>query len=297
MKSLGIASIYIVISLALISCENKITYKQAIKRSYGNVVNFSWNKQFIQEDTTFFESSSLQTPIKIVSYIDKMLCDQCFAKYLHGASKWMTRFPSDSVKYICVVASRTEDQLKECMTGVNSESCVVIRDTEDSFVVLNSLERHSSFCRTFLLDANNRVLLTGDPLRQIDLQKLYIDKINKLIKQGGVADGEFLYDTQPIRIRQNKIDFGAIHIGDTATFDILLRNVNRRPVSVVVEPECECTTVTPKMLTVSSKSSTKVRCSVVVDDEGSFVKYLFIRTNNSDDFQTVSIIGTAVSSK
>lgn len=185
MRFLELASIYAVIFFALTFCENKMTYKQAIKRSYGKIIDFSWNKQFIQEDTILFESSSLQTPIKIVSYIDKKLCDQCFVKYLYGANKWMTRFTADSVKFICVVASRTEDQLKECMIGFNSESCVVIRDIEDSFVVFNSLERYPSFCRTFLLDANNRILLTGDLLRQIDLQKLYTKKIIEMIANGG----------------------------------------------------------------------------------------------------------------
>ncbi|MBR4793919.1 MAG: hypothetical protein IK038_09685 [Bacteroidaceae bacterium] len=168
------------------SCEKKLTYEQAIRKSYGKEVDLSWKKQIVQQDTVFLESSLLQTPIKIVSYIDKMLCDPCFTKYLNGANELMTRFPADSVKYICIVASRTEDQLKKSMEDFHSESCVVIRDIEDSFVSSNSLKRHTPFCRTFLLDANNRVLLTGDPLRQANLQKLYIEKINELINLGGI---------------------------------------------------------------------------------------------------------------
>ena len=71
--------------------ENKLTYKQAIRKSHGSVVDLSWNKQYIQEDTLIYESASLQAPIKIVSYIDKMLCDPCFTKYLYGANDLMIR--------------------------------------------------------------------------------------------------------------------------------------------------------------------------------------------------------------
>lgn len=122
-------SLFVIILITSSSCETKMTYEQAIKKSYGKVVDFTWHKQYIQKDTTIFESSLLQAPIKIVAYIDKKLCDPCFTKYLLSANEFMKRFPTDSVKYICIVASRTEDQIKKCMTGFYSESCVVIHDT------------------------------------------------------------------------------------------------------------------------------------------------------------------------
>lgn len=59
---LGVFMIY------MSSCKNKLTYKQAIRKSHGSVVDLSWNKQYIQEDTLIYESASLQAPIKIVIY-------------------------------------------------------------------------------------------------------------------------------------------------------------------------------------------------------------------------------------
>lgn len=280
--------------LVLMSCQKRLSYEQAIKNSYGKVIDFSWNKQFIQERTTFFETNSLQTPIKIVSYIDKALCDNCFIKYLQGASILMDRFPSDSVKYICVV-SRSEERLKECVDGLHSNTCVVIRDIDDSFVSLNSLERHSPFCRTFLLDANNRVLLTGDPLRQANLQKLYIEKINELICKGGVAVGEQLSDIKPIVISKTKINIGTIHIGDTATFDFKLHNKNKRPVCIEVKSECDDgITITPMILTVAPKSRAKVSCTFATCFEGPIVKHIHIQNNYSNESQTITITGMAV---
>ena len=42
-------SIFIVFmtTLLLSSCNNKLSYKQAIKRSYGQEIDFSWDKRLI----------------------------------------------------------------------------------------------------------------------------------------------------------------------------------------------------------------------------------------------------------
>jgi hypothetical protein len=188
MKLKSVAPFLIAIITLLVSCDKKLSYEQAIKRSYGKEVIFSWNKKYIQEDTVVYESDVLQTPIKIISYIDKTLCDPCFAKYFFGAGELMKRFPADSVKFFCIVSSRSEEILQEITRELKSESCIIIDDIDDSFVATNSLERHSPLCRTFLLDSNNRILLTGDVMRLSDLQKLYIERIEELIQNGGTLN-------------------------------------------------------------------------------------------------------------
>lgn len=188
MKLQSVAPFLIAILSLFVSCDKKLSYEQAIKRSYGKEVKFSWNKKYIREDTVVFESDVLQTPIKIVSYIDNSLCDPCFAKYFFGASELMKTIPSDSVKFFCIVSSRSEEILQEITRELKSESCIIIDDIDDSFIAANSLERHSAFCRVFLLDANNRILLTGDVMRQSNLQKLYIERIEELIKNGGTLN-------------------------------------------------------------------------------------------------------------
>ena len=188
MRLQSVAPFLIAIITLFVSCDKNLSYEKAIKRSYGKEVKFSWNKKYIQEDTVVFESEVLQTPIKIVSYIDKSLCDPCFAKYLYGAGELMKRFPADSVKFFCIVTSREEEFLMECTKVPNFKSCVIIEDVDDSFIATNSLERHSAFCRVFLLDANNRILLTGDVMRQSNLQKVYIERIEELIQNGGTLN-------------------------------------------------------------------------------------------------------------
>lgn len=180
MRKVSIVIVFMT-TLLLSSCNNKLSYKQAIKRSYGQEIDFSWDKRLIMSDSTQIDSSLLQTPIKIISYIDKKLCYECLVKYLYGACALLADYPSDSVKFICIIASRSEDNIRKYLKEFETEACALIYDINDSFIKQNSLERHSAFCRTFLLDSKNTILLTGDPLRQLNLQNLYIEKIDELL--------------------------------------------------------------------------------------------------------------------
>ncbi len=174
------------IFLALTSCNSKLTYKQAIHRSYGKTIDLSWNKLQFQKDTLVSYPLLPDVPIKIVSYIDKSLCDQCLVKYLWGVEKLMQKFDSNSIRFIVILASRPEEQVLNTLKGFNSISCDIILDVDDLFVPYNRLERYPDLCRVFLVDEDNRIILTGDPLRHTDLQKLYIEKINELISKGNL---------------------------------------------------------------------------------------------------------------
>ena len=54
MRIQSVAPFFIAIISLFVSCNKKLSYEQAIKRSYGKEVNFSWNKKYIQEDTVVF---------------------------------------------------------------------------------------------------------------------------------------------------------------------------------------------------------------------------------------------------
>lgn len=172
--------------LSLTSCNCKLTYKQAIIRSYGKTIDFSWNKLYFQKDTLVSYQLLPDVPIRIVSYIDNTLCDQCLVKYLWGVERLMQKFDTDSVRFVALLASRPKEQILNTLRDFNPVSCEIILDVDDSFIPYNGLERYPAFCRVFLVDVNNRIILTGDPLRHSDLQKLYIAKIEKLISRGGV---------------------------------------------------------------------------------------------------------------
>ena len=55
----------------------------------------------------------------------------------------------------------------------------IISDVNDTYARDNRIDKYSSFFCTYLLDANDRIIIVGDPIRKSSIRKLYNKKINK----------------------------------------------------------------------------------------------------------------------
>lgn len=279
------------------SCERRLTWQQSLKECSGKTIDLNWNKQIFYNDTTLWDDVIMQVPIKIISYIEDNLCDSCLVNYLTGASIFMKENKTDSVLFFAVVSSRNEVQLNNIIRQIDSKSCVIIKDLDGVFLKKNSLEKYTRSFRVFLLDACNQVILSGDPLLNYKLEQLYISTINNLTDRGGVINGEKTGKVQFVNIRPHIIDLGKIHTNEPVFFSVTLNNMNRRPIRVEVESECECTILDQYTLDIRPRSKTKINGSVVVDKEGHFEKYFFIRMKEKDIFQAVTIKGEAINYK
>lgn len=174
------------LSMVFLGCESKLTVKKVIRRYYGKQVDFNWPMQYVYEDTLLdsidaFEFSS----IKVVVYVSRQLCVPCFSNYLSATKEYTHKLKSDSVQYICVMYPRPIEEIHDAMDSLELPQTLVIYDKEDQYLKKNSLEKYTDMFRTFLLDKNDRVVLVGDPLRSTKLQKLYTEKIQELIDNGG----------------------------------------------------------------------------------------------------------------
>ncbi len=285
----------VVFLLIIPSCDNKLPWQQTIKKMSGKQINFNWDKQYIFNDTVIRNDDCIHVPVKIVSVIDDNLCDSCLANYLTGASIFMDRLHTDSVVFFAVVKSKSDFKLRNILRRIDSQYCAIIQDSDGVFCDINSLkDNNARINRTFLLDACNKIVLCGDPLLNYKLEQLYIKTIKNLTQRGGVIDGENNNKVKNVQLESDAIKLGKIYVDKPSTFSTKFRNANIRPISVVVEPECDCTTVFPNDFTISSKSGINVKGSIVVDKEGPFEKYLYVRMKGRDDFQTIVIKGTAV---
>ena len=173
-------------SFLIYSCDSKLSVQKVLRNSYGKQINFNLPNQYIFEDTIFDATSQPElSPIKVVSYINGQLCAPCFANYLSATTKFINKFSSDSVQYICVMYPRPINEIQEAMDSLELPKTVVIYDEEDQYLKKNSLEKYNDMFRVFLLDKENRVVLVGDPLLSTNLQKLYTEKIREMIANGG----------------------------------------------------------------------------------------------------------------
>lgn len=295
MIRIQIVLISVVLLFILPSCDNKMTWQQTVKKMSGKQIYFNWDKQYILNDTVLQNEDFLRFPVKIVSVIDDNLCDSCLVNYLTGASIFMDRLNTDSVMFFAVVKSKNELQLRNIIRMIDSQYCVIIQDIDGVFCSKNSLkDSNARIYRTFLLDACNNIVLCGDPLLNYKLEQLYIKTITDLTQRGGVIDGENNNEVKFVKLRSNAINLGKIHVDELYSFSTTFRNDNRRPISVVVEPECDCTIVNQFEFDVLPKKQTRIEGSIVVDKEGPFEKYLYVRMKGKNEFQTIAIKGTAV---
>lgn len=285
--------LFVIVLSLFYSCEQRLSWQQSINKNYGQIIDFDWNKQFILQDTVLKNDECLRVPIKIVSAIDDGVCDSCLVNYLTGASMFMEEIQSDSVILLAIVKHRSEEQMRGVMKKIESKRCVIVQDIDDKYCGNNDLKKRNVSFRVFLLDTYNRIILCGDPLLSYKLEKLYANTINDLIGRGGVLEGECDEDVSFVKLRSNIINVGKINVNNEVPFSVYLRNTNRRPIRVEIESQCDCTVVDQETLEMEPGSRATIKGSVVVEKEGAFIKYLFIRMADKEEFQTVEIKGIA----
>ena len=71
------------------------------------------------------------------------------------------------------------------MKTVQSESVLVLLDSNKTYLRTNSLEEYNNMLTCFLLDKNNLVVLVGDPLRSSSVRDLYEKNIKIMLENDG----------------------------------------------------------------------------------------------------------------
>jgi hypothetical protein len=171
---------FFIASILLGGCKNDVN---AIVRSlYGKKIDFNWSKQTIKADT-IIEGLEIQTPLKVVAYIDSSLCTPCFMNYLDFASDFIEKYGSDNIVYMCIIQPRNISDLQDKMAQMSLKGVEVILDKDEKYKKRNSIDQYASLITVFLLDSDNRIKLVGDPLRSKKINDLYDCKVIEFIDE------------------------------------------------------------------------------------------------------------------
>lgn len=173
---------YIIIVISLMSCKKDLN--SIVSSLYGKEISFDGDFQTLQSDT-LMSGFDLNTPIKVVAYLNSSICTPCVENYITVSSKFIKNIGSDSVIYVCILQSRPIDSLQLFLSNVNLPGIVVIIDTYNKYGTINSINKYNNMLTTYLLDSENRIVLIGDPLRSNKVRKIYETQINELIKHNG----------------------------------------------------------------------------------------------------------------
>jgi hypothetical protein len=99
-------------------------------------------------------------------------------------------------------------------------------------------------------------------------------------------------DTLKISRLVNKV--GEVPMSDSVHISFKVKNCIKDTMNVRLMPECDCTTVSIEEVILPPREKVSVDASVMLDRVGDFQKYIFVQIEETDEFYSVEISGTAV---
>lgn len=170
--------------LLISSCDycGKIRVRYMTNHQIGRTLDLSWPGIQLFSDS-ISSNYELNKPISIVAYIDDKLCGACFSGYLRTAEKFVNKFHSDSVQYVCITYPRSIDELQQSISkaGVDSTKVLVIYDSYNMYLSNNSITKMPGGFNVFLIDDKRRIKLLGDPIRKKSVFDLYKPQIESML--------------------------------------------------------------------------------------------------------------------
>lgn len=161
-----------IIGLFISSCKHKNSESlRSVKEFYQKEIFFPRDlPKYYQGkiDTTHLQ---LYNCYKIITYIDAS-CQICINELLHW-EELITKFQKYNVKFIIIIGNISLETLKSPENVFYEFKYPLYLDQNETYTRTNNYDPIQTSFKTFLLDRNNRVLLTGSPLMSNDNYLLY----------------------------------------------------------------------------------------------------------------------------
>lgn len=220
------------------------------------------------EDTSILNIS--KSNMKVLTYADTTGCMGCKLQ-LNKWKEFITMVDSiskDTITFLFFLFPSDMEELKYLIKSENFEYPICI-DINDQ---LNRLNRFSSDI-SFLLDENNQVIATGNPILDLNIRDLYLEKISG--KKNPQKSRKTL-----IEIEQTDINIGTLNKLETKEIFIKLKNIGNEPFVIIsVNSSCGCITASFDKQPVKSGNITEVKLKVTPTEIGFMKKTIKIHGN------------------
>lgn len=94
-------------------------------------------------------------------------------------------------------------------------------------------------------------------------------------------------------VRRELVDVGKANVGDSVSATFMFRNNSDRKLAINFLPECDCTTVDKEEMKLEPRECGQLKVRVAVEQEGDFVKYVFVQATGNEDFLAIAVKGHA----
>lgn len=263
-------------------------------------------RKFIGTQIDFGQFKVPDSLCTLVIYYDSAECSTC---RLNSINEWdflLEKYKNrDGFEPLYIFSPKKRDlERYRDMLVRNGEEKDIISDYKNAFSSANSRIPKSKTLHYFLIDADRKVVLAGDPLHNgllWGLYEIYIDAIcnnhGKMPDNMDTLVSQFLEEN---RIRRNGLVFAeeTIRTGQTekdTEYLIRFSAVNKSSHTIHIThviPDCDCTDAWATALETGPGDTTSIMARFRIEEEGNFAKSIFVRT--SGDMNDIELVFTGI---
>ena len=258
------------------SCfENKNNIlSKLVEEWQGKEIKFPENSIFTVSTTDTVNYQIPNSEYKIVTYIDSIGCVSCKLQ-LPKWKEFIAQIDSasnETVPFLFFFQPKDKKELRHILRRDNFSLPVCI-DTEDRFNKLNHFPSEMMF-QTFLLDKDNKVIVIGNPIHNLKVRDLYLQKI------AGITVNE-LPETILVS-NQEEYDMGIVGKEETKAQQVILRNNGTEIFKLKgITTSCECTTTKQDWEEIAPGETATLTVYYKAEEPGDFYRTVTIYGNVS----------------
>lgn len=291
MKTLNL--IILVLFPIFFSCKNEQKEEarhivQLVNEWQGKEIKFPDNLFFARYLTDTISSQIPQSEYKVLVYVDSTGCMSCklqldkwkeFIEYIDSITQkevsFLFFFHSKEIKKIHYLLKREK---------FNQPVCI---DIDDRLNKLNRFPINTNY-KTFLLDKNNKVIYIGNPINNINIRNIYINKIlkNKKIETRQINNiTEIISDS-------TEYNMGIIKHNTIQEKNIKIKNIGKNTFYLhKLTSSCECTKVYCNWKELQPGGSGIISIFYKAEKIGDFLRSINIYGNIENEEFVITTIG------
>lgn len=222
---------------------------------------------------------------KIIVFVDSVGCISCKLQL----PRWKTlineldSLSDTTIPFLFFFQTKDVSELKYVFKR-DDFSLPVCIDTEDKFYKLNRFPDNMMF-QTFLVDADNRVRVIGNPIHNLSVKELYLNEI------AGVRSNAW-----PVTVIQpdsTEYHYGEVNENETVDKRITLYNAGKEVFRIKgVTTSCNCMTVNYGWNEIKSGESAVMTVSYKAEESGDFWRTITIYGNVAKKSFTLDFYGS-----
>lgn len=281
----------IIFIMCFISCQSfkEREAKHIVKEWIGKKIYFSASTNFSVngKDTNCLDI--LNSPYKILLYIDSTGCTGCRLKLLEWKNliNEFDTLSSVKVGFIFVINPKNVKEIYEIFKNSNFDYPVMI-DSTGITNQINLFPVNPSY-QCFLLNKDFEVQAIGNPIHNNSIKDLYRQQICKRSKQS-----KSIIQQTKIEVKETVIDIGTFPVKSEKTGVFHIKNVGDSKLIIHnVSTSCGCTKVSFNQEPINPGKTTEIKVTMKLDEPGPFNKSITLYTNSQNNAQQLLIKGNA----